>query len=605
MGIRSRELNSFNNEDTIAFDTVYAYQYNNGWQEFIPGTIWTGQNSDFFWSTNYWVGDGNQKIFWVTNFSGSGGDPIRYTNGSQWIDFAPQIDASGNRLTQALAMLPFRGRMVAFNTLTGANLAASINNPQQIRWAAIGTPFSDVSAIVTTVNADAWRDDIRGQGGFLNIPTSEAIVSVGFVRDNLVIYCERSTWQLRYTGRSIAPFQIEKVNSELGAESTFSAIQFDTSLVGIGDKGIVECDSFKSERIDIKIPDLVFEFNNENNGIKRVHGIRDIQQRLCYWTYCYSPDDKAGSVFPNRRLIYNYENDSWAIFIDSLTCFGTFQPQSELTWADCDFTWAEADFMWQNRPSSFPDIVAGNQQGFIMYAGSNIDGITSNEISLYIKNITGNTTTATVINSPAHNLNDDQVIKITDIPAGTPFATSLNDQIFGIVRVDADNFELWKYNSTSKEFSDPKLDPTGVYIGGGAISIRDGFRITSKKFNFLDDGQNIQLGYIDLLMDNTEEGAFTLNTYLDYNDDSPINQVPQNSQDDAFFNSIIPTSMDGGISTNKNWKRVYCSVRGAFITLEYTLSNAQLVGVEQESDVQIDSQILWMRRAGKQLPSGV
>lgn len=606
MGLREREVDAFNNEDTIAFDTKYAYQYIGGWQEFIPGTTWTGSNSDFFWTTNYWVGDGNLRIFWATNFSGTGGDPIRYTNGTAWADFAPQINAAGDLLTQCLAMLPFRGRMVTFNTYEGGNLATSVNMPQRIRWAQIGNPFTTVSPIVSTVVANAWRDDIRGKGGFLDIPTTEAIVAVGFVRDNLVIYCERSTWQLRYTGRSIAPFQIEKVNTELGAESTFSAVQFDTSLVGIGDKGIVECDSFKSEKIDIKIPDLVFQFNNQNDGVKRVYGIRDIQQRLCYWTYPYSPDNKAGSVYPNRRLVYNYENDSWAIFTDSLTCFGTFQSQSDTRWIDCDFTWAEADFTWVNRPAAFPSIIAGNQQGYTLYLGTNLDELTTNDPTLYIQNITGNTTTATVVNSPDHNLDDNQIIKITDIPAGTPFATSLNNNKFSIIRVDKDNFELWKYNSSSGEFSTPQVDPPGVYVGGGQISVRDNFSITSKKFNFLDQGQNIQMGYLDVLMNNTSSGAVTMNVYLDYNNDSPINISPQNSANDGFFNSIVPTSQTGvGISSSKNWNRVFCPVRGNFVTIEWTLSNAQMIGIEQESDVQIDSQILWIRPAGKQLPLGV
>ena len=608
MGLRSRELNSINVQQTIAFDTVYAYVFINGWQEFIPGTTWTGSDSNFFWSTNYWVGDGNLKIFWVTNFSGITGDPIRYTNGSQWINFAPTIDASGNVLAQCLAMLPFRGRLVVFNTLEGANLAASVAFTNRIRWAAIGTPFSTASAIVTPVNPNAWRDDIRGQGGFLDIPTSESIVAVGFVRDNLVIYCERSTWQLRYTGRSIAPFQIEKVNSELGSESTFSAVQFDTSLVGIGDKGVVECDSFKSERIDIKIPDLVFEFKNENDGTKRVHGIRDFQQRLAYWTYVYNPaESNVDQKFPNRRLVYNYENDSWAIFTDSLTCLGTIQIPTSRTWLSANTTWSKANFPWLDVPAQFPEICGGNQQGYVMNLSSNLQPQVNNDETLFISNITGNTTTPTIITSPNHNLSTGQVIKIVDLPSTDPFF-SLNNKIFGVVIDPLSNplnsFQLWLYSPSTLDFTIPQLNSPGTYIGGGQIQVRDGFSIQSKKFNFLEQGQNIQLGYIDVLLDSTASGAITLNLYLDYNDSSPINILPENinpvtALPDPFFNSIINTFQKGGINSTKNIQRIFCPVRGSFLTVVWTLSNAQLIGIEQESDVEIDFQILWIRPAGR------
>ena len=603
MGLRQEELNAINAERTIAFDQVYAYRFiGTGWQEFIAGTTWTGTNSQFFWSTNYWIGDGQLKIFWVTNFN----DPIRYTNGTQWVDFSPTINAAGDKLINALVMLPFRGRMVVGNTDETDGL-----HPQRIRWAAIGNPFSDVSPIVTAINAKAWLDDTRGQGGFLDIPTTEDIISFGFVRDNLVVFCERSTWQLRYTGRSIAPFQVERVNSELGSESTFSSVQFDTSLVGIGDKGIVECDSFKSERIDIKIPNLVFNFNNLNEGVKRVHGIRDFIQQLAFWTYPYLPEESPYPVtYPNRRLVYNYENDSWAIFTDSLTTLGTFQPQTGQKWEDFPgpsetHDWAHSNFTWVQRQALQPDIIGGNQQGFVEY----LDVQTGNDVSLAITGITGSLDTV-LITSYDHNLVTNNVIQIYDIAPTDPFF-ALNNKIYGVAVEDVNSFKIFEYDPANDKFFTPVVIVDGTYFSAGRIAIRDGFSIVSKKFNFAEEGQNIQMGYLDVLMDTTTNGAITCNVFLNYNDKSPVNQIPQNQlpdlvnpTPDTFFNSIVPTSQIKSLPSSKTWQRVVCPVTGQFITIEWTLSNAQLVGVEQGCDVQIDAQILYVRRAGKQLPVG-
>ncbi len=611
MGIRTREINGQVKDPTVFFDTVYAYVYNNGFQEFLPGTTWTGTNSDFFWTTNFWNDIALNKIFWATNYSLT--DPIRYTNGqggSNWVDFAPVIDASGNQLWQALALLPFRGRLLAFNTSegnspTGSNIFPGTRYTNRIRWAAIGTPFDVVGSIPVQPNINAWRDDIRGQGGFLDIPTNEDIISVGFVRDNLVIYCEQSTWQLRYTGRTIAPFQIEKVNSELGSTSTFSSIQFDTTLMGIGDKGIVECDSFQSQRIDIKIPDFVFHIQDNNSGQKRIQGIRDFINRLAYWTY---PSEEANGIYPDKRLVYNYENDSWAIFTDSLTALGTFNTPSSRTWINTHLPWIQCNFPWINQPATVPIIVGGNQQGFI----EQLDETTTNDPSLFISAITANTTTPTVITSPSHNMQTGFVIKITNIPTGTPFATSLNNGIFGIIVNDVNTFQLMKYDPATGQFSDPQLDTETGYVGGGLISVRDNFIIQSKKFNHLDDGQSIQIGYLDILLDATEKesgGAITLNIFLDYNDSSSSNTLPENviaddttnTVPDTFFNSIIPTSAPdlNLIGGSKFWQRVFCATRATFLTLQYTFNNAQMAGIEQELDVQIDAQIIWKRPAGR------
>lgn len=600
MGLRNRDIQTVNNQLTIAFDTTYAYINSGGlgWQEYIPGTTWTGNDINFFWSTNYFVDASFLRLFWVTNFSGTGGDPIRYTNGSTWTDFSPKINVAGDVLAQCLCILPFRNRLLVFNTYEGVNLATSIQYPQRIRWSAISSPLL----------ADSWLDDKRGKGGFIDIPTNEAIVSVGSLRDNIVIYCSRSTWQLRYTGRTIAPFQLEKVNTELGAEGTFSTVQFDTYFVGVGDKGIVMCDTFKSERIDVKIPNLVFQFNDTVigsqvfSGAQRIQAIRDYVNKLAFFTYAYQPGISYPIIYPNRRLVYNYENDSWGIFTDSLTSLGTFYPSAAQTWENTSIPWDQAIFPWfETRQISTPSTIGGNQLGFIFYLDSKV----SNDPSLMILGITGHTTTATEISCPNHNLSDGDVIQISGITS-TGYA-SLNGKIFGIFSsFDKDKFYIYTYNPVTDDFDLPQLNAAATYNGGGVIAVRDNFWIQSKKFNYVDTGKSIQMGYVDLLMDTTENGAITLQVYANYNDDQPVNTTPANQDPvtllpDTFFNSIIKTAKINptGVVGSKYWQRVFCASRGNFLTLVYTLSNAQMVGVEQQSEVQINAQILWQREAGR------
>ncbi len=280
-------------------------------------------------------------------------------------------------------------------------------------------------------------------------------------------------------------------------------------------------------------------------------------------------------------------------------------PVTSKAWEDVVESWQTQNYPWVSRPATVPDILGGNQQGFVEI----LDQQVTNDIGLTITNITGNTTTPTVITSPNYNLEEGQVIQISMITPLDPFV-SLNGGKFSIIPIDANNFQLWVYNPLTLEFDLPATNPPGVYIGGGRMAVLDNFNVVSKKFNFLEEGQNIQMGYLDILMPNTSNGAISLNVYLNYNDDSPINILPQNIdpstvQPDTFFNSIIPTSSQGGLVGDKNWQRVICPARGAFITLEYTLSNAQMVGVEQGNDVQIDAQVLWTRKAGRLQSGGI
>jgi hypothetical protein len=104
-------------------------------------------------------------------------------------------------------------------------------------------------------------------------------------------------------------------------------------------------------------------------------------------------------------------------------------------------------------------------------------------------------------------------------------------------------------------------------------------------------------------------GAISLFVYLDYDGNLVSNTYPENNingyspvfDPDTFFNSIIPTTQStiSGVQGDKFWQRVYCATRANFLTLQYTFSNAQMAGIQQELDVQIDAQVLWIRKAGR------
>src|SRR5882672_2604759 len=94
MGIQVREISSINSEQTIWFDTKYAYIYStfdDAFQEFIAGTTWAGTDSDFFWTTNYRGVNPQDRLFFATNFVNDAADPIRYTDGVTWTTFTPIV----------------------------------------------------------------------------------------------------------------------------------------------------------------------------------------------------------------------------------------------------------------------------------------------------------------------------------------------------------------------------------------------------------------------------------------------------------------------------------------------------------------------------------
>ncbi len=545
MGIIVQEIAGINDERTLWFDTKYCYFNSNGdFFEYLPASAatWDGTNSDFFWGTNYRGSDSFQRLFFVTNFVNSVGSPMRYTDSITWTPFAPYVSradpvdpAVDIKLYTARVLIPYYGRLLALNTWEGTETGgpgAAKNYFNRCRFSQIGSP----------IQVDAWRSDQFGKGGFIDAPINEDIISATFYKNTLIVFFERSTWRLQYIGEYGLPFIWERISSDFGSESTFSTVLFDAGVLAVGDKAIVGSSAGDVQRIDLDIPDTVYAFQNDEDGPKRVHGVRDFQKELVYWCYPdYNFFQLSTQIYPNKSLVYNYRNNTWAFFRNNVTCFGTFQYTAGITWDRLDVFWDAMDVFWNTlEQPQFPSIVSGNQQGFVHFFGypnvevavdSSIDAMDQESLS-----VTGVTvTTIVTLQVRDHNLVNDEIIYLTGlnfVDTVTPAAgsTTLNDQIYIISVIDKDNIKLYLWDEDSQlSYDDFVVTNVGDYMGGGVIALFPRLYAETKDFNpFKQAGQNIKTSYIDFLFDVSSPSPISVRMQMNTTPNSTGNNTEGN-----------------------------------------------------------------------------
>lgn len=589
MGLRTRETNSINQENLIAFDTVKSNLWNTGTRRFDDisydqaGTaiVWSSTDSDFFWSWNYYTDTSANKLFWVCNNRANNVavDGIWIYNGTAavpgasggWYLQTPQLNSlAANRfLNGCLILIAYRDRMVALNTLEGTTAvgAGVVRHSNRARWSQNGVPYTTTLA---GADATAWYDTVPGKGGYIDAPTSEQIVSCGFYKDTLIVFFERSTWQLVYTGNEVLPFVWQRVNTQLGAESTFSVVEFDKGIFAVGDKAIIQSDSYNVERIDQKIPEEVFSFHNQNDGPKRVHGIRDFYFNFVYWTF---PNLTENRTYPNRLLVLNYKEGSYSIYNESVTCLGYFQDITDATWATLPFPWSSVTGTWSDnrKQADFPSIVGGNQQGFVFMIEQEIQGTPT----LYITGITQ--AAQAVVTSPNHNLVVGQYVKFSAVEG----MTEINTLIGKIVATPTVNSFTVDINSTA--FT--------AYTRSGLIQVLYNMEIVTKRFNpFFGQGKAVRSPYFDMYVERTSVGEITADIFIDDDSSDPITSY------------TVSTTKEYGplVTTGKVWQRIYTNVTGQFLQFKFYLNDTQMRNTAiNQSDVTIHAMNAWLGAVGR------
>lgn len=464
----------------------------------IPANL----STNFMWTngttTTGFVLDSMQSI--------TGQDGIRYygnlTNGTGWANYNPPIDPI-NALVGALLIFPYRGYLVFLNTTEG-NEAGTFNFGNRARWTQIGTPYYSfpVPTIPNPqgVQIDTFRDDLFGKGGANDAPTQEVIIGAAFVRDILIVFFERSCWRLRFVNNAQNPFVWERINVELGSSATFSTIPFDKGAMAIGERGIVIADANDVIRLDDKIPDTIFDIRIKNDGMQRVYGIRTFRTRLNYWTMPSAAN--ATGIYPDLVLVYNYETKTWAQFDDCFTCFGYLYTFNDMIWADLTQAWSTYDdITWGGGEveSGFENVIAGNQQGFVLKLEGKPENTNDNSnflngASLRIDSITNGV--PAIFSSKDNNISDGSWIVLNGISGITDAnGVSLNGRSFRVVNPgnNADTFSLQEWT---------------VYPAGNALGATFNFTLASPFIPIFPGSVNIAVGSL-LFTDNQLNGVLS------------------------------------------------------------------------------------------------
>jgi len=582
-----------NDATTVAFDTQFAYSYEStGWERIageadVGAATWTGNNSQLFWATTYGAQNANDYTLYVTNFNQIEPNYMRFLFNDQWNNFAPiltdtPVSAVKLVLVSAAILLPFKNRLVAFNVWeqdqTGmAPFPAPLNYPFRIRWSQIGDPTDVVS----------WREDITGKGGVIDISDIENIITVEFVKDRCIIYCEESTWELVDYGNQVQPFTVQKINTELGAESRFSVVPFDKVALGWGDTGLHACNGTNVERIDDNIPDEVFNLHTEAQGIDRVYGIRDYTTEMVYWTYP-TPSRSNDQPFPNRILVYNYKTGTWAFNDDCITAFGYIQQPTIADWSSQTIKWNDAE-PWSNNQLQpiFRRVIAGNQEGFTFIVDSDVPLNSSN---LQITNITSfGTPNLFRFYVADHNLSSAEYIYFSGIIA-TGNLNLFNNKIFRIQSILNANEFLVLY------FDDAHTILSGTYNGNGNIATISQIDILTKQFNFyFKDGRNLYVPKVDFLVDTSFAGELTIDYFVSTSGISMVgSSLPNTGTNSIVGTSVLETFPYDSVPfeqfSTQVWHPVYFQADGEFIQLRFYNTPNQLQDPNiQFSDFQLNA----------------
>lgn len=638
MGLTQYDSGNINDHPSYGFDTQFAYVFINGAWARSGTAIWHGTNANYYWAIN-WQGSttdaATPPVMFVTNFNATVGtgpypaatdDPIWTFDGATWtphpgssaagffflpVPAAAQPRVQGQFIQTAKIIVAFKDRLLLLYTIENDNsnyamipgTGVTTSFPNRCRYSINGSPFA-LNAWYEQ-NSEDSAGNIGAGAGYIDATTEESIVSAEFIKDRLIVYFERSTWEIVYTGNEISPFIWQKLNTELGSQSTFSTIPFDKDVLTIGNTGVHACNGINVTRIDNKIPNHVFDFfETKNNATLRTYGIRDYYNEMVYWAYCEN-NLVATQTFPNQILSYNYKAGAWSVYDDTVTVFGYFEQGQDLTWAgSAPLTWINFPSTWS---SSFVNanqrqILIGTPEGYVLILA---DDISRNAPSMQITNMAIAATGIITLTIIDHNLDasspvlslDNDFILIENAQGSATITTYFGTGLIFPVNsvIDANTITINTFGGLT----------TGTYTGGGTVARVSNVQLKTKQFNPYDkQDMNVFISKIDFAVQKTVSGEIT----VDYLPSSTTVSMIQGGQASGALmgTGVLETRPYSVVYApleqfqDKLWHPVYLQCYGECIQLFMYFSLDQMINTTVSlSDFQLEGFVLYTEAIGR------
>lgn len=296
--------------------------------------IWTGTSANLIWGANY-----QDRLFLTNNL-----DRVKSYDGTNITDLLMDIDGdASNEVATCLMLFQYKERLVALSTKEDSTFY-----PQRARWCVAGDP-------------DDWSND-----GFVDCPTHETIVCADFIKDDLVVFFQQSTWRLRYTGDADLPFRWESILGYGGSFGPYSGFVYESKFGAIGETSITETDGVEVYSVDTSVPDAVV--NMDVSLFNRIYAIpiSELQQVLISYP-------TVGATQNDKTLVFNYRDKSWSEYDYGFNCYGFYKIGTASAFLDSiediveDIDYSFDDSTMQ---AGFPATLAGDITGSVWLINS-------------------------------------------------------------------------------------------------------------------------------------------------------------------------------------------------------------------------------------------